>query len=125
LATYEAAGLHDAAARVRRRSAQALNRSAKRALAGGRYASARKLALQSRRLRKTSTAKTVLGSADAGIARAKAAARERERLAAIARDNRTCSRSEKTAVRDGAGTPTGCATYAADLAARRANREAE
>jgi len=124
-AAYESAGLDAEGDRVRRRGARALYRSARRALASGRYTRAHTLALQSRRLRKTSAAGTVLSSANAKIAAAKAAERERRRLARIARDARTCSSSEKSTVRNGGGTPAGCATYAADLAAKRARREAE
>lgn len=54
------------------------------------------------------------------IARAEAAARERRRLARIARDERTCSSTEKRTVRDGAGTPPGCASYYADFMAEQA-----
>jgi hypothetical protein len=124
-AAYESADLGADADRVRRRGARALYRSARRALGSGRYSSARKLALESRQLRKTAAARTVLGSANAKIAAAKAAERERRRLARIARDARTCSSGEKTTVKSDGGIPPGCATYAADLAARRAAREAE
>jgi hypothetical protein len=123
-AAYESAGLDADADRVRRRGARALYRSARRALNRGRYTSARRLALQSRQMRKTGDARTVLASATAKIDAAKAAERERERLARIARDARTCTSAEKATVRGGAGTPAGCATYAANLMARRAAREA-
>jgi hypothetical protein len=113
VAAYESAELHGDAARVRRQGARALTRSARRALAGGRYTTARRLALQSTRLRKTTAARTVLADAGTRIAAAKVAERERRRLAAIARDQRTCSSSEKSMVREGGGTPAGCATYAA------------
>ena len=122
VAAYESAGLDVEADRVRRRGARALYRSARRALAGGRYSSARHLAIQSRQLRKTAAARTVLTWAAAKIAAAKAAERERKRLAL---DARTCTSTEQQTVRGGAGTPAGCATYASDLAARRAQREAE
>jgi hypothetical protein len=125
IASYEAVDLDAEANRVRRRGSAALTRSARRALKAGHYGNARRLALQSRRLRKTAVARTVLESADTKIAAATAAARERGRLAAIARDARTCSSTEKATVRNSAGTPAGCATYAADLAARRAARKAE
>jgi hypothetical protein len=121
-AAYESAGLDVEADRVRRRGARALYRSARRALAGGRYSNARRLAIQSRQLRKTAAARTVLTSAAAKIAAAEAAEHERKR---IARDARTCTSTEQQTVRDGARTPAGCATYASDLAARRAQREAE
>jgi hypothetical protein len=125
VSAYESAGLDDAADRVRQRGAATLNRSARRALQRGRYSTARRLATQSRRLRKTAAARTVLSTANAEIAKAAAAARERRRLARIARDAQTCSSSEKRAVRDGAGTPTECATYAAGLVAKSAAEEAE
>ena len=51
--------------------------------------------------------------------------REQARLARIARDNRTCTSSEKSTVRYGGGTPAGCSDYAIDLANRRAERAAE
>ena len=121
VSAYESAGLDADADRVRRRGARALYRSARRALAGGRYSSARRLAIQSRRLRKTASAHTVLSSANAKLAAAKAAERERRRLARIAKDARTCTSDEKATVRIGGGTPPGCATYAA----QRARREAE
>jgi hypothetical protein len=122
---YESANLDAEANRVRRRGARALARSAQRALTGGRYAKARRLAVQSRRLRKTTAARTVLADATAKIAAAKAAERERRRLAAVARDQRTCSSTEKSTVRRDAGIPPGCATYAADLAARRAAADSD
>lgn len=62
----------------------------------------------------------MLASANARIAQAEATARERRRLARIARDQRTCSSAEKRTVRDGAGTPAGCASFAAELAAEQA-----
>jgi hypothetical protein len=125
VAAYESADLDADADRARRRGARALYRSARRALAGGHYAGARRLAVQSRQLRKTTAARTVLTSADAKLAAAKAAERERRRLARIAKDARTCTGAEKGTVRNGGGAPPGCATYAAGLATRRAEREAE
>lgn len=102
------------------REARSLYRRARTALRSGHYETARKLATESRRLHSTAATRTVLAGAQGGIARQHAAARERRRLARIARDQRTCSAGEKAAVRDGSGVPPGCATYAADLAARRA-----
>jgi hypothetical protein len=123
-AAYERAGLDEDADRVRRRGARALYRAARRALRQQRYMSARRLATRSRQLRKTGAARAVLVSANAGIAKANAAAAERRRLAEIARDARTCTSGEKATVRNDGGTPAGCASYAADLAGRRAEREA-
>jgi hypothetical protein len=120
ISAYESADLDADADRVRRRGARALYRSAQRALAGGRYSSARRLAIRSRRLRKTTAARTVLTSASAKLAAAKAAEREREHLARIAEDARTCTSDEKATVRIAGGTPPGCATYAAQRAAREA-----
>jgi hypothetical protein len=116
-ATYAAAGLKTDAARTRRAGARALNRSALRALADGHYARARRLAVASRRLVPTTTGRSALRAADTALARARAAARERARLARIARDQRTCTSAEKRTVRDGSGTPPGCADYAAQRAA--------
>jgi hypothetical protein len=106
-------------ARLHRSEARALYRRARSALRSGHYETARKLATRSRQLHATAAARTVLARARAGIARQEAAARERRRLARIAHDQRTCSSSEKTAVRGGDGVPPGCATYAADLQSRR------
>ncbi|RKQ84984.1 hypothetical protein C8N24_6615 [Solirubrobacter pauli] len=112
-----AAGLDDEAERMERRGARALLRSARAALGKQRYARAKRLVTQSRSLHKTAASRTVLAGADAGIARVAAAARERRRLARIAHDQRTCSKAERRAVRDGAGTPPGCVAYAAEQAA--------
>lgn len=111
-----AAGLDDEADRMQRRGARALLRSARAALSKQRYARAKRLVTQSRSLHKTAASRTVLAGADAGIARVAAAERERRRLARIARDQRTCSKAEQRAVRDGAGTPPGCVAYAAEQA---------
>jgi hypothetical protein len=111
--TVDAAGLQ-------RSQARALYRRARSALRSGHYTSALTLATQARRLHSTAATRTVLARARVGLARVEAAARERRRLARIANDQRTCSSSEKAAVRGGDGVPPGCATYAADLAARRA-----
>src|SRR4051794_9097335 len=108
------------AARLHRSEARALYRRARSALRSGHYEAARKLATQSRALHSTAATRTVLARARAGIARQQAAARERRRLARIAHDQRTCSSSEKATVGGGDGLPPGCATYAADLASRRA-----
>jgi hypothetical protein len=102
------------------REARALYRRARSALRSGRYETARRLASESRRRHSTAATRSVLARARAGIARQKAAERERRRRAAIARDQRTCSGGEKATVRGGDGVPPGCASYAADLAARRA-----
>jgi tetratricopeptide (TPR) repeat protein len=125
IAVYERAGLDEDADRVRRRGARALYRLARRALERGRYKTARRLATESHELHKLAGARRLLKRANAEIARAEAAERERRRLARIARDARTCSSSEKATVRNNGGVPSGCATYAANLAARRARREAE
>ena len=103
-AALAAAGLRHDAAKVRRTGARALARSAQRALTRGRLATAKRLAAQSRRLRRTAAASAVIAAVDTRIAQAKAAER-------IARDQRTCTSAEKRAVRDGAGTPPGCETY--------------
>ena len=120
IALLEEAGLDRQAARVRRTGARALARSAQRALTRGRYVTAKRLATRSRRLHRTSAARTIIAGANAEIARAAAAKRERERLARIARDQRTCSSDEKRTVRDGGGTPPGCAEYAAAQAEKDA-----
>ncbi len=124
VAVLEEADMDTEADRMRRRGSRALYRSARRALDGGKYKTAHRLATDSRKLRKTAAARTVQTTANAKIAAAAAAERERRRLARIARDQRTCSSDEKHTVRDGAGTPAGCATYATALAAKRAEREA-
>lgn len=111
-----AAGLDEEADRMQRRGARALLRSARAALSKQRYARAKRLVTQSRSLHKTAASRAVLAGADAGIARVAAAERERRRLARIARDQRTCSKAEQRAVRDGAGTPPGCEAYAAEQA---------
>jgi hypothetical protein len=118
--TLEGAGLTGTASRVRRRGARALVLQARRALDAGRYAAARRGALAARRLRPSGAGTAVLDHADAAIAEARAAARERRRQAAIARDERTCTGPEKDTVRAGGGVPAGCAAFAADLEARRA-----
>jgi hypothetical protein len=70
-------------------------------------------------LRRTAAITTVISTANAEIAQAQAEALERRRLARIARDERTCTGSEKGTVQAGAGVPAGCAAYAAELQARR------
>lgn len=120
-----AAGLDDEAARMQRRGARALLRSARGALAKQRYTRAKRLASQSRTLHKTAGARTVLTRANAAIAKAEAAARERRRLARIARDQRPCSSAEKRTVRDAGGVPAGCTTYAAEYAAKQAAKAEE
>ena len=119
IARYEDAGLVEEADRVRRRGARTLARSAQRALARGRHTTAKRLATRSRRLHRTTAARTIIRSANAQIARAAAAKRERQRLAQIARDERTCSAAEKRTVRGDGGIPPGCA----DFAARQAQPE--
>lgn len=112
IALYETAGLDDEADRIRRLGARALTRSARRALDRGRHTTAKRLATRLRQLQRTAAARTVIRSVNAEIARAAAARRERERLARIARDQRTCNRAEKRTVDVGGGTPPGCADYA-------------
>jgi hypothetical protein len=124
VAVLDDAGMEADADRMRRRGSRALYRSARRALDAGKYKTAHRLATESRKLRKTAAARTVQTTANAKIAAAAAAERERQRLARIARDQRTCGSDEKQTVRDGTGTPPGCATYAANLAAKRAEDEA-
>jgi hypothetical protein len=119
IARYEDAGLVEEADRVRRRGARTLARSAQRALARGRHTTAKRLATRSRRLRRTTAARTIIRSANAQIARAAVAERERQRLARIARDQRTCSAAEKRIVGADGGIPPGCA----DFAARQAQPE--
>ena len=112
IALLEETGQGREADRVRRRGARALARSAQRALTRGRHTTAKRLATRSRRLHRTAAARTIITSADAELAKAAAAKRERERLARIARDQRTCSSAEKRTVRAGGATPPGCADYA-------------
>lgn len=120
----EDAGLDGAADVVRRRGSRALYRRARRAMTSGRYVVARQLAFDARRLRRTREITAFVAEAGTQIAAARAAARERRRQARIARDLATCSSSEKDTVHVGGGTPGGCETYAANLQARRAEREA-
>ena len=96
-----AADLNADARHMRRRGSRALLRDARSALAAGRFKTAKRFAAESRKLRKTTAARTVLNTANTEIARAEAVARERVRLARIARDQRTCSSTEKRTVRDG------------------------
>src|SRR5262249_13036698 len=82
------------------------------ALTRGDFQQARALAVRSRSAHATAAAHSVLTAADAGIARARAAA-------TLARDQATCTSAEKAKVRAGAATPPGCATYAAQRAAAK------
>ncbi len=116
IARYEDAGLVEEADRVRRRGARTLARSAQRALTRGRHATAKRLATRSRRLHRSAAARTIIRSANAEIARAAVAKRERQRLARIARGQRTCSAAEKRTVRADGAVPPGCADYAAGQA---------
>jgi hypothetical protein len=118
-ARLTSSGLRGDARRTKRIGARKLYRSAQRALDGGHYKTAKRLAAQSRQLRRTAAAAAVVSAANTGIAKAEAAARERRRLAAIARDQRTCSAAEKGTVRDGGTTPPGCAAYAAERARKQ------
>jgi hypothetical protein len=118
VAVLDAAGLDRAATRVARRGSQALARRARRALAAGHWTQARDTATDARDLHRSKTTNALIATADAKIAEARAAAR-------LARDQRTCSMAEKETVRAGAGVPAGCATFAANLAARRADAAAE
>jgi hypothetical protein len=119
VAVLEDADLADDASRVRRRGARALYRQARRALRAGRYTRARRVAVIARRLRRTAAISTLISAANAEIAQARAEALERRRLARIARDESTCTTSEKSTVQAGAGVPAGCTEYAAELQARR------
>lgn len=114
----EAVGLGRAADRVLRRGARAVYRQARRAMNAGRYVVAKRLAVNARNLRSTGAITALITHADTEIAAAREAAR-------IARDQRTCTRAEKATVRAGGGVPAGCDTFAAELAARRAQEEAE
>jgi hypothetical protein len=116
-AVLEAAGLRRAADRVARRGSQSLIRRARTALAAGRWTQARRIATDARDLYRSRSANAIVATAGARIAEARAAAR-------LARDQRTCSAPEKATVRAGGGTPLGCVTFAADLAARRAAQAA-
>jgi hypothetical protein len=115
---YAAVGLDRDAARVRRAGAHTLLRSARAALAGGRYGCARRLAIHARRLHATAATGSVLEAANAGIAQAAAAAR-------LARDRRTCSSAEKATVRAGGGVPAGCAAYAASQTRKAQAQQAQ
>ena len=121
----EDAGLTRAAARARRRGTRALLASARRAIDRGRYEVAKAFALDARQLARTAAVRSVLATANAGIARERAEARERRRQAEVARDLRTCTGDEKSTVRAGGGIPAGCTDYAVELEARRAEREVE
>jgi hypothetical protein len=112
-AVLEAAGLRRAADRVAQRGSQSLVRRAQTVLAAGHWAQARRIATDARDLHRSESANAIIATAGARIAEARAAAR-------LARDQRSCTAPEKDTVRAGGGTPPGCATFAADLAARRA-----
>ena len=99
--------------------------SARRDLRRGDYGLAITNAKKSRRYRRTTQASRIVGDAKTELAVQRERKRERERLARIARDNRTCTSSEKGTVRYGGGTPAGCNDYAIALANRRADRAAE
>lgn len=114
----EAVGLGRAADRVLSRGAGAVYRQARRAMNAGRYVVAKRLAVNARNLRSTGAITALITHADTEIAAAREAAR-------IARAQRTCTRAEKATVRAGGGVPAGCDTFAAELAARRAQEEAE
>jgi hypothetical protein len=114
----EAVGLERAADRVLRRGARALYRQARRAMNAGRYVVAKRLAVNARNLRSTGAITALITHADTEITAAREAAR-------MARDQRTCTGTEKGTVRAGGGVPAGCDTFAAELAARRAQKEAE
>ena len=104
------------ARRLRRRGSRALLTQARRELAAGHEGAARTYARRARRLGAVAAAGALIRTADAQAAAERAEAEERRRLAAIARDQRTCSMTEKNAVDDGAPTPPGCDTYAAQVA---------
>jgi hypothetical protein len=114
----EAVGLERAADRVLRRGAGALYRRARRAMNAGRYVVAKRLAVNAGNLRSTDGITALITHADTEIAAAREAAR-------LALDQRTCTGTEKATVRAGGGVPAGCNTFAAELAARRAQEEAE
>jgi hypothetical protein len=125
VAVLEDAGLSEAADRVRRRGTRVVLTVARRALRRGRYEVAKATALDARQIAHSGAVRTVLSQANAGIARERAAARERRRLARIAHDLRTCTAGEKADVRIGNGVPAGCSAFAVQVEARRAEREAE
>jgi hypothetical protein len=118
VAVLEAVGLHRAADRVARRGSQALAWRARRALAAGHWTQARSGAADARDLHRSKSANAVIATANTRLAEARAAAR-------LARDQRTCSAAEKDTVRAGGGVPAGCATFAANLAARQSAEAAE
>jgi hypothetical protein len=113
----ENVGLLRAADRVLATGARALYRQARRALNAGRYKVAKRLAVKARDLQSTGAITALITHADSEIAAAREAAR-------IARDQRTCSGTEKASVRAGSGVPAGCDTYAAELSAQRAQEAA-
>lgn len=111
--------------RYNRKIARRILWRARRALRSGSNTRAIRLAAESRNFHTFADARAVTGTANDRLAAARARKRERARLARIARDNATCSSSEKSTVRYGGGTPAGCSQYAIDLADRRARRAAE
>lgn len=115
---------HALARRLRRRGAHMLLVRARRELARSHEDSARAFAHRAQRLGAAGAAAAVIRTADEHSAAERAAARERRRLAAIARDQRTCSASEKAAVDGGASAPPGCDAYAARVAASRSQESA-
>jgi hypothetical protein len=114
VAVLEDADLADAANRVRRRGAHALYRQARRALRDGRYKRARRVAVAARRLRRTAAITALIGTANAGLARERAEAIERRRLASHATSapapaaRRPRSRLALACQRGARPTPPGC-----------------
>jgi len=109
----------------KRKIARKILRAARRDIRSGNYARAATSAKRSRRYRNTTNASRIIRTANARLAFERARKREQARLARIARDNRTCTSSEKSTVRYGGGTPAGCSDFAIDLADRQAGRAAE
>jgi hypothetical protein len=117
VAVLEAAGLEGQARRVAQRGAQALYGHGRRALAAGHFARARTIAADARDLHGSKAITALIATANEKIAAARAAA-------ILARDQRTCSATEKATVRAGGGVPAGCSPFAADLAAQQAKAQA-
>jgi hypothetical protein len=118
VALLEAAGLDQAAARVGRRGGQVLQLRARRALAAGRFATAKTIAIAARDLHRSPAATALIATATTKLAQARAAAR-------LAKNRATCTRVEKVAVRTATGVPPGCDAFAAQVAEERAAEEAE
>jgi tetratricopeptide (TPR) repeat protein len=125
VATLDDAGLRSDADRVAKDGAASLYKRARAALKAKRYTRARAITTRARKLHRTAAIVGVIDTADTKIAEQRAAARERRRQARLARDRRACTSAEKHLVRTGSGTPAGCTDFAAQLAAREAEKQAE